>query len=374
MHTRAGPSNFAVERTSARRLIGFFSRSSRGPKPLTLERSASLCCTLAHGRNFARSFELRGFRLIFARNATRRYDTSELMSTLPPVDALSAELARLTASAEFWRNVRLFAIAATILLAILTFLAQAMEFRRSREIAALKEKQLQNELADRDVRIGNANLAAAQAQERTRVLEIDSIHAKEKQQLVEVELAKQREQTAKAELATEEIRRQNLEMQESLTPRVLVWGPFVQTKLHAFADTPWDLRVPPGDIEASTFGNLIGTVLERAGWKLASGSTDFSRGFADGVIIFVSKKSRFHDAGVQLAEYVMANRAFAVLIDGDGTPEDKVIVDVGPKPKSPILTPVLNEAERPALVQRDRQIKEQMERHRKAWRFPPYDK
>jgi multidrug efflux pump subunit AcrA (membrane-fusion protein) len=228
------------------------------------------------------------------------------MIAVSSLEAIAAEIARLSTSAESWKNVRIVAGACAVVLAVVTLCAQMMEVRRARAIAemqrelgSLKEAKLQAELAERDVKIGRANLAAARAAERTQELAVDAARAREAQRHVEVDLARQREQTAGAELLTEQLRSQNLEMQDSLTPRALLWSDFVDHRLRAFAGAPCDVRIPPGDIETANFANSLAAVLRKANWKLGNGVTDFTRTFASGVVVSVHAKSELHEQGAR---------------------------------------------------------------------------
>lgn len=118
------------------------------------------------------------------------------------MEALSAELARLTSSVEFWRVVRLIVVAGTVLLAAATMVAQWMELRRSKDLSARqsellgqKEEQLQRELAEKDVRIADAARAAAEANERA---------------------GNAMQRAARFEREAEELRHRNLEMRQQL--------------------------------------------------------------------------------------------------------------------------------------------------------------
>ncbi len=239
--------------------------------------------------------------------------------------------------------------------------------------------------ADSDARIREADakgeqakLEAAKANERTGELERSNLELRNKVADVEQVAAKQQERAAKAELATEELRRQNLEMQESLSPRVLAWSGRIEMRLKSFAGTRFDLQIPAGDIETKDFGDLIGTALTRAGWKFETGGTVHGPQFPEGVTISVDRDSALLPAAMELASYLLANRSLAV-VDISGHPpsgqssKDKLLINVGKKPKSPLLTITLNDAERIKAVAIDKARREEMEQRRKEWRLPPYD-
>ena len=96
--------------------------------------------------------------------------------------------------------------------------------------------------------------------------------------------------------------------------------------------------------------------------------------FFPAVVVSVRKSSPHWQAGSELVSYIQANRADAILQEDDSSPVDKILVRVGSKPRSALLTPVLDERERSPLVEREKAKREQMERSRKDWRLPPYDK
>lgn len=290
------------------------------------------------------------------------------------IESLSSEIARLGTSLEFWKTCRLFVVAGTVLLALATMVAQWMEMRLSGELAAVqkvlirfKDEQLRGELADKDVRIADANRAAGEANAEVARAGKAAGEANERAEVAA-------ERAARFVKEAEELRHRNLEMQASLTPRILVWSDFVHERLKRFAGTRWDLRVPAGDLEARDFGDLIGKTLQMDGWPFGTGGTVHGERFDEGVVVSVAKASPLWKAGAELVSYIKANRAEATLQDDDSAPKDWVAIKVGSKPRSALLTPVLKEGERIMLVERDNKKGEEMERFRKEWRLPPYDK
>jgi hypothetical protein len=88
----------------------------------------------------------------------------------------------------------------------------------------------------------------------------------EQSRLHAVELAELTNSTAKANNATEELRRQNLELEQALAPRSLEQGSLIE-KLKPFAGTQVYLEVVP-DFEARRFLSYLVLVFQAANWKL----------------------------------------------------------------------------------------------------------
>lgn len=290
------------------------------------------------------------------------------------IESIISEIARLGSSLELWRTIRLIVVVGTVFLASATLVAQWMELRLSRELAErqgellkIKDEQLRSELADKDVKIADANRAAGEAN-------VEAARAGRAAADANERAGNAIERAARFEREAEELRRRNIEMQESLTPRSLVWGYAAQARLSRFAGTTWDLLVPAGDLEAGDFGNLIGMTLKKCGWPFGSGSTVHGERFTEGVVIAVASSSPHRAAAAELVSYITANRAHARLIENDSLPADRILIRVGSKPRSPILMPVLKDEDKRPLRETDEQNKQQMERARRDWRLPPYDK
>jgi hypothetical protein len=169
------------------------------------------------------------------------------------IEAISAEVTRLASSVEFWRVVRLVVVAGTVLLATGTMIAQWMELRRSRtlaakqkELIALKDAQLRTELAEKDVRIADANRAAADANERA---------------------GNANERAALASKAAEELRAESLAMQRIMRPRRLYGNVEKTDTLNRFAGMKVVIFVIPADFESFAFANDIANLLTNAKWE-----------------------------------------------------------------------------------------------------------
>lgn len=288
--------------------------------------------------------------------------------------SLTTEIAGLSSSVELWRTARLIVLGMAALLTIATIIAQWIELRRSHELAAkqtkllkMKEDQLRLELAEKDEKIAEANREAGMAKEGAAKATMDAAEANERAGNAN-RLAAQYEKDA------EELRRQNLEMQTSLMPRSIIWSGLAETRLKRFAKTPWELQVPAGDIEASNCGNRLGDMLNKCNWSFITGGTHHGKAFRDGIVVSTSQSGKYLQAGKELVSYLLANRIYAVLDTEEAAPLDRVLIAVGSKPSSALLTPVLRESERKSLESRERAIRDEMEALRKEWRFPPYDK
>lgn len=163
------------------------------------------------------------------------------------VESLLLEITRIGASLEFWKTCRLFVIAGTAILAVATMAAQWMEMRRSGELAAaqkelikLKDEQLRVDLADKDVRIADANHLGSKANERA----------------------------AKAEQKSAEA---NLALAIYKAPRFLTdeQRERIVSKLKHFNNIPFDIAVSSG-AEALSLTDQIEDVLRKTNWNQLS--------------------------------------------------------------------------------------------------------
>ncbi len=223
-----------------------------------------------------------------------------------------------------------------------------------------KDNQLKSELSEKDVKIAESNRAASFANEAAAIARKTASEATERSVILEMK--------------TEELRSINLEMQVSLTPRMLVLSDLIESRLKKFSGTPFDVQVVAADTEASNFGDITVAVLSKYSWQFGSGSTVHGERFAEGVVVSLRKGSKYLKAASELIAYLEANRAHAILIETDNSPVDRVNIRVGSKVRTALLMPVLHESDRNTFVQIENKNRAAMERLRKEWKMPPYDK
>jgi len=132
------------------------------------------------------------------------------------IDGLSAEVTRLASSVEFWRVIRLIVVIGTVALATATMVAQWMELRRSRalaakqkELIALKDENLRAELSEKDIRIADANRAAGEANAEAARAAKAAAEAHER-------AGNAIERAARFEMQAADLRHRNLQMQQEL--------------------------------------------------------------------------------------------------------------------------------------------------------------
>jgi hypothetical protein len=262
----------------------------------------------------------------------------------------------------------------TAILALGTMLVQWMELRRSRELAAkqneliaLKDEMLRIELSEKDVRIADANQASGNAKLEAAQAGKAAADAHERASVAI-------ERAARFEKEAEDLRRKNLEVQKSLTPRWLAWNDTVFSRLGRFKGTIWDLQVPAGDPEAKDFGDLIGTTVQKANWVFGNGSTVHGERFVEGVIIHVAPLSAHQSAAAELVSYILANGAHAVLKEDNSVSQDRVLIRVGSKPRLPLFLPSVKGDDHAQLQESESQKQQEMEARRREWLLPPWNR
>jgi hypothetical protein len=141
----------------------------------------------------------------------------------------------LSSAVEFWKNFRVALGVVAIIAAAFAFVAQYMELRRSRELAArqreinsVRDEQLARDLKDKDLKIAEAN-------ERTEQLRIASA------KLQSIIRSRRLPMSMGDEMATK------------------------YAALRSFAGTPFVIFVVP-DFEAQIFANDVVSVLSEAKW------------------------------------------------------------------------------------------------------------
>jgi outer membrane murein-binding lipoprotein Lpp len=97
------------------------------------------------------------------------------------------------------------------------------------------------------------------------------------------EIAKASAEVAKANERTEALRKQNLDMETLLSPRILEQN-LTAEKLKQFADVAF-LVVSPTDFEPRRTAGQIRFMLEHAGWKKFRGKIAVSPGYFGGIVV-----------------------------------------------------------------------------------------
>ena len=271
------------------------------------------------------------------------------------IQDLTSQVKELGESSACWNNLVFGLVALTAVVALAYGIVVMVANRKGQQLqkaqAVLiraKDEHLARDLKERDLRIAEATSTAAQANERAQLLERENLtlrsdfariekvaaDAKATQQRVEIELAKQREQTAIAQRALLELqervkprsisRKQRVRLIETLkhTPK----GPVQVAYVHGVSSVE-------GGREAVSFAKEIRDVLTACGWppgavdaRLDPGST------LAGVEIHVrdAKAPPPHAADLQ--------RAFGLIgiplrgVEDAAVPQETVSIVVGGKP------------------------------------------
>ncbi len=176
-----------------------------------------------------------------------------------PVESLPVEIARLTGTIEFWNNVRLAVMMLAVLAAVGAFFAQRMALVRAKqasvkqsELLRLKDEQLREELAEKDLRIGEANALAANANNSV-------AQANERAARLEKEAAEQKERAAAAERSLLTLRKQLGERSVDTAG--------VRTVAGAPDEPIWIGYVGSDGGEEERFARQIASVLRTAGFN-----------------------------------------------------------------------------------------------------------
>jgi len=198
------------------------------------------------------------------------------------IQTLPSEIARLSRTAEFWNTWRVVLAALTALVAVGLFVVQHIQLRRSRQLAALqaelsqaKDRRLQDALSERDVKIADANAVAAKANrsaadahERTMILDGQVAEAK-------LALAAQQERAANAEasaadaiIKATEAEANRLKLEAALMPRSLGTTYIHDEERKLFAGTSVLVVYTPDDAEAESLARVMAKLLTDSQWKL----------------------------------------------------------------------------------------------------------
>lgn len=230
------------------------------------------------------------------------------------IQALISEITRLSRSVDVLNAWRIVLMAVTAAAAGGLVMVQHVTVRRSRQLAAAqsalltaKDEKIRGELADKDVKIGAANKAAANAAEgAARAL---------------AEQEKLRQENLKLSIRFEEERTARLKIEERLAPRRLTQEQqnSVTTKLRDFPGEKLNIQLPGDDPEITHLANQLLACFEGAGWHVATlVGTDMSRSVS-GILIEIDTdaSSSSRKAAVALAS---ALRAENVAVGGPMPP------------------------------------------------------
>lgn len=215
------------------------------------------------------------------------------------IQALTAEITRLESTVDFWNWLRIVATALTVILGAVTLLAQHLALVRTKTVSALKtelskakDRQLQVALAERDIKIGEANRAAGDANR-------SAAEIRERANRLEKEAAQQRERAAVAE-------RTLLELKERTKPRALT-ADQRDILIGALRNTVRgrvEIACISGDSEGQALAEQIGDAFRQAGWPVAGvGNVFFDEPKPKGIFLRVKSRAAVpaHTAGLQHA-------------------------------------------------------------------------
>lgn len=228
---------------------------------------------------------------------------------MPNIDSLTEQADRLEKSFSHWNHAYLALVAITAFCVFLTFVAQWIASKRSGELDAsrklvieAKDQQLKDELAHRDERIAqvkadaDVKIAEVKSDSDQKITAAnkrsDEISAESNRKARELE---QQNLTTAAKLADankalEDEKLKRLEMEASLSPRMLplVWekGTANFEPLKQWAGMNVLLEYAP-DAEARRATDNIGSFVHEGGWiiKELSANPEMYHGFFDGVLV-----------------------------------------------------------------------------------------
>jgi hypothetical protein len=176
------------------------------------------------------------------------------------IQALTDRIRELNQAVDFWNNAIIWSLVVGAIAATAVVVTTRIAFQRAKQLADAqgeliqsKDRQLALDLADKDVKIAQAEEKAADA--------------KASQQQVELELSKQKERAARAEQDLEKEKLTRLKLEETLAPRGITTTGETNAELALFSGTKAFIEFI-SDSEAQMLAAQIHSMLDRAKWKV----------------------------------------------------------------------------------------------------------
>jgi len=195
---------------------------------------------------------------------------------MPEIQVITQRIRDLSQSVDWWNSAMIWGLAVAAIAAVFMVVATRIVVNRTGKLSeqqellnAAKDRQLQADLKGKDIEIGNLKLRSDTA---------------------ETQIAGAQRGAAEANAKTEALKRDNLELEKSLAPRVISYKEFEDGStnvdlMKAFPGMETVVEYIP-DAESQRAAYNIAFILKQAGWTIVSLSA--SRGFQppwDGVTI-----------------------------------------------------------------------------------------
>jgi hypothetical protein len=202
------------------------------------------------------------------RNTTMNRATVSKGENVPTVDSLTREVSRAAGLVDWWNSAVIVAMVFAAIAATVLVVAQAVAFKRAKNLAdvseklvAMKDAELQRELKAKDVEIGNANARASEANKAAS--EAVARAAEANQYAAEANKKAEQERLARAKIEQAMTHRRLLPAAQSA----------IAAKLRAFAGQKIDVNPLSQDLEVQRITEELVVSLAGpagAGWIVAS--------------------------------------------------------------------------------------------------------
>jgi hypothetical protein len=248
---------------------------------------------------------------------------------VPDIQSLNQSVRALNASIAFWNELMIFGLAIAAVAAVFVVIAARVIVNRAGQLSAAqnllsaaKDRQLQVDLKEKDLEIGNLKLRS---------------------DVAELGIAAAQAEAAKANLRAEQEKLERIKLEEDLSPRLFKNQQDAVKRLSAFRGTSVALQYPL-DPESKRTAEQIAFVLDGAGWKiLPKINTDPNPIFREGItvggaieggagVVPVDAILDTHSPGVALMEELNKTGLDAHTVPGIPRETGSVFVNVGIKP------------------------------------------